>query len=70
MEDGQVVEESPYYVDDEQPEFQFGIAVSDIEGYTEKDFGELSDAEVKQAMLNIVNEFGVDYWYDQYQKVA
>lgn len=32
VEDGQVVEESPFYVDDEQPEFRFGITVADIKG--------------------------------------
>lgn len=68
-EGGHVVEESPFYVDDEQPEFRFGVTISDIENYTEKDFGDLSDAEVKQAMLDIVDEYGVDDWYDQYQEV-
>lgn len=64
--DGQVVEGSPYYVD--QPKFRFGISVSDIENFTEKEIGELSDDDVKQAMLDIVDEFGVDDWYDQYQE--
>lgn len=68
VENGQVVEESPFYVDDEQPEFRFGISISTIEGYTEKDFGELSDDEIKQAMLDTVDEYGVDDWYDQYQE--
>ena len=69
VEDGQVVEESPFYV--EQPEFRFGISISDIENFTEKDFGEPSDPsddEVKQAMLDIIDEYGVDDWYDQYQE--
>lgn len=68
IEDGQVTEESPFYVDDEHPEFRFGISVGDIESYTEKEIGGLSDDEVKQAMLDIVDEFGVDDWYDQYQE--
>lgn len=68
VKDGQVVEGSPYYVDDEQPKFHFGITVADVEGYTEKEIGELSDDEIKQAMLDIVDEFGVDDWYDQYQE--
>lgn len=68
IEDGQVAEESPFYVDDEQPAFRFGISVGSIERYTEKEIGELSDDEVKQAMLDIVEEFGVDDWYDQYQE--
>lgn len=68
VENGQVVEESPFYVDDEQPEFRFGISISAIEDYTEKDFDELSDDEIKQAMLDIVDEFGVNDWYDQYQE--
>lgn len=68
VEDGQVVEESPFYVDDEQPAFRFGVSIADIENVTEKDFGELSDDEIKQAMLDIVDECGVDDWYDQYQQ--
>lgn len=68
IEDGQVTEESPFYVDDEQPAFRFGISVGSIESYTEKEIGELSDDEVKQAMLDIVEEFGVNDWYDQYQE--
>lgn len=68
VKDGQVVEGSPYYVDDEQPKFHFGITVADVEGYTEKVLGELSDDDVKQAMLDIVDEFGVDDWYDEYQQ--
>lgn len=68
VEDGQVTEESPLYVDDEQPKFRFGVTISDVERYTEKDFGELSDDDIKQAMLDIVDEFGVDDWYDEYQQ--
>ena len=68
VEDGQVVEESPFYVDDEQPKFRFGVTVADIENYTEKGFGELPDDEVKQAMLDIIDEFGVDDWFYQYQE--
>lgn len=70
MKDGQVVEESPFYVDDEQPKFRFGVTVTDIESFTEKDFGELSADEVKQSMLDIIDEYGVDDWYDQYQQEA
>ena len=69
VEGNEVTEESPFYVDDEQPKFRFGVTVGDIESYTEKDFGELSDGEVKQAMLDIVDDYGVDDWYDQYQEV-
>lgn len=68
VKDGQVVEGSPYYVDEDQSGFHFGITVADVEGYTEKVLGELSDDDVKQAMLDIVAEFGVDDWYDQYQE--
>lgn len=68
VEDGQVVEESPFYVDDKQSEFRFGVSISDVENFTEKDFGELSDDDVKQAMLDIVDEYGVGDWYDQYQE--
>lgn len=68
VEDGQVVEESPYYVDDEQPKFRFGVSISDVENYTEKDFGELPEDDIKQAMLDIVGEYGVDDWYDEYQQ--
>lgn len=67
--DNEVTEESPLYVDDEQPEFRFGVTVADVESFTEKDFGDLSANEVKQAMLDIVDEYGVDDWYDQYQEV-
>lgn len=67
VENGKVTEESPFYVDDEQPKFRFGLTVADVEGYYGKDFGELSDDEVKQAMLDIVDEFGVDDWYNEYQ---
>lgn len=68
VEDGQVVEESPFYTDDEQPKFRFGITVADIEGYYGKDFGELSDDEIKQALLDIIDEYGTDDWYDEYQQ--
>lgn len=68
VEDGQVVEESPFYVDDEQPEFRFGLTVADVEGYYGKDFGELSEDEIKRAMLGIIDDYGVDDWYDQYQE--
>lgn len=68
VEDGQVVEESPFYVEDKQLAFRFGVTISDIENYTEKNFGELSDDEVKQAMLDIIDEFGIDDWYNQYQE--
>lgn len=66
--DDQVVEGSPYYVDQDQSSFHFGVSISDIEGYTEKEIGELSDSEVKQAMLDIIEECGIDDWYDQYQE--
>lgn len=66
VEDDEVTEESPFYVDDEQPKFRFGLTAADVEGYYGQDFGELSDDEVKQAMLDIVDEYGVDDWYDQY----
>lgn len=68
VEDGKVIEESPFYVDDKQSKFRFGVSISDVESFTEKDFGELSDDEVKQTMLNIIDECGVDDWYDQYQE--
>lgn len=68
VEDDQVVEESPFYVDDEQPKLRFGVTVADVENYTEKDFGELSTDEVKRAMLGIIDDYGVDDWYDQYQE--
>lgn len=68
VKDGQVTEDSPLYVDDEQPKFRFGVTVADIENFTEKEFGELSEDEVKQAMLDIIDESGVDDWYDQYQE--
>lgn len=67
VEDGRVVEESPFYVDDEQPVFRFGVSIADIENYAEKGFDELSEDEVKQAMLGIIDDYGVDDWYDQYQ---
>ena len=63
-----MVEESPFYVDDEQPEFRFGISVGAIEGYVEKDFDELSEDDIKQAMLDIVDEYGTDNWFDEYQR--
>lgn len=62
---GQVVEGSPYYVDQDQSGFHFGVTISDIEGYTEKDFGALSDEEIKQAMLDIIGESGTDDWYQE-----
>ncbi|KNZ37377.1 hypothetical protein [Lactobacillus delbrueckii] len=68
VEDDEVTEESPFYTDDEQPKFRFGVSISDIENFTEKDFGKLSDDEIKQAMLDIIDEYGVDEWYDQYQE--
>lgn len=68
VENDEVTEESPFYVDDEQPAFRFGVSIADIENVTEKDFGELSDSEVKQAMLDIIDEYGVDDWYNQYQE--
>lgn len=68
VEDGQVVEESPFYVGGEHRVFRFGISIADIENVTEKDFGELSDDEIKQAMLDIIDDYGVDDWYDQYQE--
>jgi hypothetical protein len=68
VEDGQVTEESPFYTDDEQKKLRFGVSISDVENYTEKDFGELSADEVKQAMLGIIDEFGVNDWYDEYQQ--
>lgn len=68
VENDEATEESPLYVDDEQPKFRFGVSIADIENATEKDFGELSDDEVKQAMLDVVDEYSVDYWYDQYQE--
>lgn len=57
-----------FSVDDEQPEFRFGISIGAIEEYSEKDFSELSDVEVKRTMLDIVDDYGVDDWYDQYQE--
>lgn len=68
VENGQVVEGSPYYVDQDQSGFHFGVTVADIEGYTDKEIGELSDDEIKQAMLDIVDDYGVDDWYDQFQE--
>lgn len=69
VKDNQVTEESPFYVEDEQPKFRFGITIGDIENFTEKEFGELSSNEIKQALLDIMDVYGadcVDYWYDQY----
>lgn len=68
VENDEVTEESPFYVDDKQSEFRFGISIGAIEGYVEKDFDELSEDDIKQAMLDIVDEFGVDNWFDQYQQ--
>ena len=65
VEGDQVVEELTFYV---YYKFRFGVIVADIENYTEKDFGELSEDEVKQAMLGIIDDYGVDDWYDQYQE--
>lgn len=45
-----------------------GVEFGDIENFNEKDFGELSEDEVEQAMLDIIDEYGVDDWYDQYQE--
>lgn len=66
--DDQVVEGSPYYVDEDQSGFHFGISIGSIESYTEKGFDELSENEVKQAMLGIIEDYDVDDWYDQYQE--
>ena len=66
VEDDQVVEELPFLTD---AKFRFGISVSDIDNFTEKEFSETSgpsDDEIKQAMLDIIDEYGVDDWYDQY----
>ncbi len=68
VENDEATEESPFYVDDEQSAFRFGVSIADVENVTEKDFGELSDSEVKQAMLDIIDEYGVDDWYNQYQE--
>lgn len=66
--DNQVVEGSPYYVDEDQSGYHFGISIGSIEGYTEKEFGGLSDDEIKQAMLDIIDDCGTDGWYDEYQQ--
>lgn len=66
VEDDEVTEESPFYTDDEQPKLRFGVTIEDIENYAEKGFDELSEDEVKQAMLGIIDECGVSDWYDQY----
>lgn len=66
--DDQVVEGSPYYVDQDQSGFHFGISVGSVESYTEKEIGDLSEDDIKQAMLDIVDEFGVDDWLYQYQE--
>lgn len=63
--DDQVVEGSPYYVDEDQSGFHFGISVSAVESYTEKEIGELSEDDIKQAMLDIIDEYGVDDWYQE-----
>lgn len=68
VEGGEVTEESPFYTDDEQPKLRFGVTVADIENFTDKEIGDLSEDDIKQAMLDIVDEFGVDDWYDQYQQ--
>lgn len=68
VEDNQVVEESPFYVGGEHWDLRFGISINSIELYTEKDFEKLSEEEIRQAMLDIVNDYGVDDWYDQYQQ--
>ncbi len=68
VEHDQVVEGSPYYVDQDQSGFHFGITIDDIESYAEKGFDELSEDEVKQAMLGIIDDYGIDDWYDQYQE--
>lgn len=65
VEGDEVTEESPFYADDEQPKFRFGVTVADVENYTEKDFDKLSDDEIKQAMLDIIDEYGVDDWYQE-----
>ena len=61
----QVVEGSPYYVDEDQSGFHFGVTVGDIEEYTEKEIGDLSDEEIKQAMLDIIDGCGTDNWYQE-----
>lgn len=61
----QVVEGSPYYVDEDQSGFHFGISISAVESYTEKEIGELSEDDIKQAMLDIIDEYGVDDWYQE-----
>lgn len=66
--DDQVVEGSPYYVDEDQNGFHFGVSISDIEGYAERDFSELSDDEIKRVMLDIIDDYGVDDWYSEYQE--
>lgn len=63
--DGQVVEGSPYYVDQDQSGFHFGVTISDIEGYAEKEISELSNEEIKQAMLDIIDGRGTDDWYQE-----
>ncbi|WP_289932848.1 hypothetical protein [Lactobacillus delbrueckii] len=73
VEFGEIYTDLPQYYwcvagDQDQSGFHFGVSISDIEGYTEKDFGELSDDDIKQAMLDIIDERGTDDWYDQYQE--
>lgn len=63
--DNQVVEGSPYYVDQDQSGFHFGISIDSVESYTEKEIGELSEDDIKQAMLDIIDEYGVDDWYQE-----
>ena len=45
-----------------------GIKAGHLDPCNGVEFGELSDDEVKQAMLDTVDEYGVDDWYDQYQE--
>lgn len=61
----QVVEGSPYYVDQDQSGFHFGVTFADIQDYTEKEIGELSEDDIKQAMLDIIDERGTDDWYQE-----
>lgn len=61
----QVVEGSPYYVDQDQSGFHFGVTFDDIQDYTEKEIDELSEDDIKQAMLDIIDERGTDDWYQE-----
>lgn len=63
--DDQVVEGSPYYIDQDQSGFHFGISADSIESYTEKEIGDLSEDDIKQAMLDVIDEYGVDDWYQE-----